>query len=68
MGCVLFDHPVLSVLYGCANWSLTVKEEHRLMVSENKLRIFGPKRDEITRGCGKLHNEKIHNSYPSGIL
>jgi hypothetical protein len=35
------------VLYGCETWSLTMREEHRLKVSENRvLRIFGPKRDE----------------------
>jgi hypothetical protein len=38
------------VLYGCETWSLTLREEHRLRVYENKaLRsIFGPKRDEVT--------------------
>jgi hypothetical protein len=40
-------------------WSLTLREEHRLRVFENKVlrRIFGPKRDEVTRGWRKLHNE-----------
>jgi hypothetical protein len=35
------------VLYGCETWSLTLREEHRLEVFENKVlrRIFGPKRD-----------------------
>jgi hypothetical protein len=38
------------VLYGCETWSLTLKEEHRLGVFENRVlrRIFGPKRDEET--------------------
>jgi hypothetical protein len=38
------------VLYGCETWSLTLREEHRLRVSENRVlrRIFGPKRDEVT--------------------
>jgi hypothetical protein len=38
------------VLYGCETWSLTLREEHRLRVFENKVlrRIFEPKRDEIT--------------------
>jgi len=38
------------VLYGCEAWSLTLREEHRLRVFENRAmrRIFGPKRDEIT--------------------
>jgi hypothetical protein len=36
-----------AVLYGCETWSLTLRDEHRLMVSENSvLRIFGPKREE----------------------
>jgi hypothetical protein len=38
------------VLHGCKNWSLTLREECRLSVFENRLlrRIFGPKRDEVT--------------------
>jgi hypothetical protein len=38
------------VLYGCENWSLTLREEHRLRVFENRVlrRVFGPKRDEVT--------------------
>jgi hypothetical protein len=37
------------VLYGCETWSLTLGEERRLKVFENsELRIFGPKRDEVT--------------------
>jgi hypothetical protein len=38
------------VLYECETWSLTLKEECRLRVSENRMlrRIFGPKRDEVT--------------------
>jgi len=38
------------VLYGCETWSLTLREEHRLRVIENRAlrRIFGPKRDEVT--------------------
>jgi len=41
------------VLYGCETWLLTLIEEHRLRVFENRLlrRIFGPKRNEVT-GCG----------------
>jgi hypothetical protein len=35
------------VLYGCENWSLTLREEHRLRDSENReLRIFGHKSEE----------------------
>jgi hypothetical protein len=37
------------VLYGCETWSLILREEHRGGVFENRvLRIFGPKRDEVT--------------------
>jgi hypothetical protein len=49
------------VLYGCKTWPLTLKEEHRLKVFENRVlrRIFGPKRDEVTGGWRKLHNEEL---------
>jgi hypothetical protein len=38
------------VLYGCENWSLTLREESRLRMFENRVlrRAFGPKRDEVT--------------------
>jgi hypothetical protein len=54
-----------SLEYGCETWSLTLREEHRLRVFENRVlrRIFGPKRDEVTGGCRKLHNEELHNLY-----
>jgi hypothetical protein len=54
-------------LYGCETWSLTLREEHRLRVFENKVlrRIFGPKRDEVTGGWRKLHNEELHDLYSS---
>jgi hypothetical protein len=55
------------ILYGCEIWSLTLREEHRLRVFENKVlrRIFGPKRDEVTGGWRKLHNEELHDLYSS---
>jgi hypothetical protein len=55
------------VLYGCDTWSLTLREEHRLRVFENRVlrRIFGPKRDEVTVEWRKLHNEKLHILYSS---
>jgi hypothetical protein len=55
------------VLYGCETWSLTLREEHRLRVFEDRVlrRIFGPKRDEVTGGWRKLHNEELHNLYSS---
>jgi hypothetical protein len=53
------------VLYGHDTWSLTLNEEHRLKVFENRVlrRIFGPKRDEVTGEWRKLHNEGLHNMY-----
>jgi hypothetical protein len=55
------------VLYGCETWSLTLREEHRLKVFENRVprRIFGPKRDEVTREWRKLHNEELRDLYSS---
>jgi hypothetical protein len=55
------------VLYGCETWSLTLREENRLRVFDNRvLRIvFGPKRDEVTGGWRKQHSEELHNSYSS---
>jgi hypothetical protein len=53
------------VLYGCETWSLTLREEHRLRVFENKvLRIFGPKREE-DGSWRKLHNDELHSLYSS---
>jgi hypothetical protein len=45
-------------LYGCETRSLTLREENRLRVFENRVlrRIFGPKRDEVIGGWRKLHN------------
>jgi len=53
------------VLYGCETWSLTLREEHRLRVFENKVlrRVFGPKRDEVTGEWRKLHNEELSDLY-----
>ena len=52
------------VLYGCETWSLTLREERRLRVFENRvLRVFGPKRDEVTREWRKLHNEELSDLY-----
>jgi hypothetical protein len=56
-----------TVLYGCETWCLTLREDHRLRVFENRVlrRIFGPKRDEVTGDWRKLHNEELHNLYSS---
>jgi hypothetical protein len=55
------------VLYGCETWSVTLREEHRLRVFENRVlrRIFGPKRDEVSGELRKLHNEELNNLYSS---
>jgi hypothetical protein len=55
------------ILYGCETWSLTLWEEHRLRVFENKVlrRIFGPKRDEVTGEWRKLHDEELRDLYSS---
>jgi hypothetical protein len=54
------------VLYGCKTWSLTLRDEHRLRVSENRVlrRIFGPKREE-DGSWRKLHNDELHRLYSS---
>jgi hypothetical protein len=58
-------------LYGSETWSLTLREEHRLRVFENRVlrRIFGPKRDEVRREWRKLPNEELRDlfSLPSII-
>jgi hypothetical protein len=53
------------VLYGCETLYVTLREEHRLRVFENRVlrRIFGPKRDEVTGGWKQLHNEELHGLY-----
>ena len=50
-------------LYGCETLSLTLMEERRLRVIENRVlrRIFGPKRDEITSEWRKLHDEELND-------
>jgi hypothetical protein len=55
------------ILYGCETLSLTLREEHRLRMFENRVlrRIFGPKRDEVTGRWRKLHNEELHGLYSS---
>jgi hypothetical protein len=55
------------VLYGCETWSLTLREEHRLRVFENRVlrRIFGLKRDEVRGEWRKLRNEELRDLYSS---
>jgi hypothetical protein len=53
------------VLYGSEAWSLTLREEGRLRVSQNRVlaRIFGPNRDEGIEEWRKLHNEELNDLY-----
>jgi hypothetical protein len=53
------------VQYGCETWSLTLREECRLRLFENRVlrRIFGPKGDEVTGKWRKLHNEELKDLY-----
>jgi len=53
------------ILYGCETWSVTLREERRLRVFENRVlrKVFGPKRDEVTGEWRKLHNEELSDLY-----
>jgi hypothetical protein len=55
------------VLHGCETWSLTLGEECRLTVSENRVlrRIFGPMRIEVTGEWRRLHNKELYAVYSS---
>jgi hypothetical protein len=55
-----------AVLYGCETWSLTLGEEYRLRVLENRVlrKIFRPKREE-DGSWRKLHNDELHDLYSS---
>ena len=53
------------VLYGCETWLLTLREECRLRVFENRVlrKIFQPKKDEVTGELRKLHNEELRDRH-----
>jgi hypothetical protein len=55
------------VLYGCESWSLTLREECRLRVFENRVlrKILWPKRDEVTGEWRRLHNKELYALYSS---
>jgi hypothetical protein len=55
------------ILYVCETWSLTLREEQRLRVFENRVlrRIFGPKRDKETGEWRRLHNKELNDLYSS---
>jgi hypothetical protein len=54
----------------CETWSLTLREERRLRVFENRVlrSVFGPKRNDLTREWRKLQNEELHDLHPLQIL
>jgi len=59
------------VLYECASWSLTFREDLSLRVFENRVwrRIFGPKKDEVTGEWRELHTEELNDMYsPPNIV
>ena len=58
---------ITRILISSETWSLTLREEHRLRVFENRVvrRIFGPKRDGVTGEWRKLHNEELNDLYSS---
>jgi len=58
------------VLYGCNTWSLTLREERRLRVFENRVlrRVFGPKKDEVTGNGENYTMRSLGISTPYPIL
>jgi hypothetical protein len=56
------DIILLLLLYGCETSSLTLGEEHRLRVSENR-KMLRPKKDEVTGDWSRLHNEELNDLY-----
>jgi len=54
-------------LYVYETWSLTLREEHRLRMFENRMlgRIFGLKRDEVRREWRKLYNDELSDLHSS---
>jgi len=58
------------VLYECETWSLTLRDERRLGMFENRdlRRIFGLKTEKVKREWRKLHNEELNDLYPSPYI
>jgi hypothetical protein len=61
----LHNHFIGENMYGRETWSLTLREERRLRVFENRMlrRVFGPKRDEVTGEWRTLHNGELSDQY-----
>jgi hypothetical protein len=57
----------LLVVYGCENWSVILRDEHRLRIFKNTVlrKIFGPKKDEVTGEWRRLYREELHYLYSS---
>jgi len=54
-------------VYGCETWSLTMREERRFRMIENRVlgSILGPKKDEVTREWRTLHHKEVNDLYSS---
>jgi hypothetical protein len=61
---------VLVVLCGCESWSITLGEEHRLRVLEDRVlsKIFVAKQEEVTGDLRKLLTEELHDLYSSSNI
>jgi hypothetical protein len=64
----IYENVILPlVLYEYETWSVTLREEHRPRVFENRVLrgIFVPKRGEVIGGWRKVHSEELHSLYSS---
>jgi hypothetical protein len=67
----IYRNTILPVVFhGCETWSLTLREERRVRVFENRVlrRILGPKRNEVTGEWKKLHNKELNDLYCSPYI
>ena len=65
--CNIQNYNFACYLYGCETWLLKLREERKLRLFENMVlrRIYGPRRDEVTRKWRRLHNEELNDLYSS---
>jgi hypothetical protein len=56
---------LLAVFYECETWSLTLREDRKLRVFENRVlrELFGPKRDDVAGDWRRLHNQELDDMY-----